>query len=547
MNNFKKIINKKVIKLNKIDLIIFIFLILFFSIFSFQKLGNIKSPNTFYRFKNKDIIIDLKNQYHINKINIFNGEKTSNYNLYLSENNINYELISNYKTTGAFSWDSIELNYKDARYIKLEYYDKTSIGEIGVYSNNKLISDTYITNKEKMIQELNDEQQFVPIKRSYMNSTYFDEVYFARTAYEYVNNLEIYEWTHPPLGKIIQAIPIYITNNMSPFNYRFMGCLSGILLIGIMYIFGVKLFKKRKYGIYTALIMFLDTFRFAHTRMGTIDSHLVLFITLSILFMYIFTNNSKIKYLLLSGIFFGLSISIKWTGMYSGIALALIYFRYLIKNKKIKLKYIIYGTTFFVITPLLIYTSVFLVFNNNYYKTNNINNIIKINKKMYNYHSKLKDTHFFSSKWYTWPISYKPVWYHQVNTRNNYQETISGVGNIVIWYASIIGFIYVITKLIIKRDEESLFLVICSLSMWIPYIFIGRIMYLYHFFPVLPFFFMTSIALFKDLEEYNLKKVFTIYLLLSIIFFILYYPIVSGQEIEKNYTKSLQIYNSWYF
>ena len=37
-----------------------------------------------------------------------------------------------------------------------------------------------------MIQELNDEQQFVPIKRSYMNSTYFDEVYFARTAYEYV-------------------------------------------------------------------------------------------------------------------------------------------------------------------------------------------------------------------------------------------------------------------------------------------------------------------------------------------------------------------------
>ena len=166
---------------------------------------------------------------------------------------------------------------------------------------------------------------------------------------------------------------------------------------------------------------------------------------------------------------------------------------------------------------------------------------------MYNYHSKLKDTHFFSSKWYTWPISYKPVWYHQVNTKNNYQETISGVGNIVIWYASIIGFIYIITKLIIKRDEESLFLVICSLSMWIPYIFIGRIMYLYHFFPVLPFFFMASIALFKDLEEYNLKRVFTIYLLLSTIFFILYYPIVSGQEIEKNYTKSLQIYNSWYF
>lgn len=547
MKKIQMLLNKQISRLEKIDLIIFISIVLFCSFFSFQKLGNIHSPNTFYRFKNKDLIIDLKKTCNVDKIEIFNGENTSNYDLFVSENNEEYEYLGDFKSTGAFSWDEINLNYKDIRYIKINYYKEVSIGEIGVFSNNKLINNTYITNKEKMITKLNDEQEYTPRKRSYMNSAYFDEVYFARTAYQYVYNLKIYEWTHPPLGKIIQAIPIYLTRNMSPFNYRFMGCLAGILLIGVMYIFGVLLFKKRKYGIYSAIIMFLDTFRYAHTRMGTVDSHLVLFITLSLLFMFLFTDKNKIKYLIISGLFFGLSISVKWTAMYSGLALAIIYFAYMIKNKKVKFDYFIYGSLFFVFLPIFIYCSIYLNFNNNLYKTNTISKIIAVNREMYKYHSKLEDDHFFSSKWYTWPLSYKPVWYHQEDTKDNYEESISGVGNIIIWYASMIGTLYCLIKVIIKKDKISIFLVVCILSMWLPFMFIKRIMYLYHFFPVLPFFFMASIYMFKDLEIENLKRVFTIYILLSMIFYIVYYPVVSGIEIDKKYAESIEIFKTWFF
>lgn len=533
---------------NKYDLIIFIFLILFCSFFSFQKLGNYNSPNTFYRFNEEEIIVDLKRQVDVNQIKLFNGEKDSNYNLYVSENNVDYELLTEHECSGSFSWDVIDLKYHKIRYIKFEFNDHASIGEIGIYSDNKLIKDTYITNSSKMIKVLNDEQDFVPEKKSYMNSTYFDEVYFARTAYEYVHNLEIYEWTHPPLGKIIQAIPIYITDNMSPFTYRFMGCLAGILLIGVMYLFGTLLFKKRRYGVYSALIMLLDTFRFAHTRMGTVDSYLVLFITLSIFFMYCFIHNNRIRYLFLSGLFFGLSISIKWTGLYSGFALAIIYFYYLLKNKKINFDYIMYGSIFFFFLPVVLYCSIYFKFNNNLYKTDSFENIIKVNKRMYLYHSKLNDTHPFSSKWYSWPISYKPVWYHQVDINDKCQETISGVGNIIIWYTSIIGVIYLIIISILKKDKKAIFLLICIASLWVPYIFIKRIMYLYHFFPVLPFFFMASIYFIKDLEDKcKFKKIFAVYLLLSMIFFIIYYPIVSGVKIDKKYSKSLEIYKSWYF
>ena len=548
IKQFKRFINRKITTLNKYDMIIFILIILFCSFFSLKKIGNINAPNTFYRFENENIIIDLKNNYDVNKIAIYNGEKESSYDIYISEDNKNYDLVIDNKCSDVFSWDFTELNYNKKRYIKITYYDKASIGEIGIYSNNKLINNTFISNGKRMLKYLNDEQKYVPIRKSYMNSTYFDEIYFARTAYEYVYNLEIYEWTHPPLGKIIQAIPIYITKKMTPFNYRLMGCISGILLVGVMYIFGTLLFKKRKYGLMTAIIMILDTFRFAQTRMGTVDSHLVLFTTLSILFMYIFTEKKLIKYLIFSGIFFGLSICIKWTGLLVGIALALIYFYTLIKNKLLNYKYIIYGTLFFVLIPLTLYIVVFLKFDNNLYRTNTISNIIKMNKEMYNYHSNLKEKHFFSSKWYTWPISYKPVWYHQIDTKDNYQETISGIGNIVIWISSVIGTIYLLLILIIKKEEKALILIICIISLWLPYAFINRIMYLYHFFPVLPIFFMSSIYFYKDLEEiYKIKKVFIAYILLSLLFFLLYYPVVSGREISDNYINSIRVLKSWYF
>ena len=546
----KKIFIEKVSKLNIIDYIIFILILVLCSIVSFHKLGDTNAPNTFYRSNEKSTIkIDLKDHYYIDNIKIFNGEKTIDSSIHFLINDDNQEIIMSNRSRGAFSWDVIYPRVKNCRYIEIVVNGEYSYGEIGVYSHNKLIKNTKITVNNKEIKLLNDEQEYIPSERSYMNSTYFDEIYFARTAYEYVYNLKIYEWTHPPLGKIIQAIPIFLTHKMTPFNYRFMGCLSGVLLVCVMYLFGVIVFKKRYYGLLTAIVTMLDTARFAHTRMGTVDSHLVLFITLSIMFMYLYTDKDKLKYFILSGIFFALSISIKWTAFYSGIALALIYFIYIIRNKKFNFDHIIHGSIFFVFIPILIYCSSFLLFPNNYYKTNNLQNIVKQNKLMYDYHSKLKDQHYYSSKWYTWPISYKPVWYHdQKALDTKKRESITGVGNIVIWYTGIASILYLLIKLIFKRDKKAIFLLICYFSMWLPFAFIPRIMYLYHYFPVLPILFLTIVYFLRDIYEVTkFKSVTTVFIILALIFYILYYPVISGKITADSHIVRLRLFDSWYF
>ncbi len=546
----KSFLNEQNTKLNIKDYIALGIILIAYSVISFINLGSTINPNTFLRVEKTDnIIIELKNQEDIIKMKIFNGECNAKYQLYSSTDGKKYTYINDYVGTGALSWQEERIISK-GKYIKILFLEKSSIGEIAFYNNNKeIIKIEDVIYNKKHIKSLNDEQNTIPNKISYMNSSYFDEIYFARTAYEYTQGMETYEWTHPPLGKLIQAIPIYINNYLSPFNYRLMGNISGILMIAVMYIFAKELFKKRKYAIFASLLMAFDTFHFAQTRMGTVDSHLILFILLASYFMVKYTKNNKTFYLLLSGIFFGLSVSVKWTGLYGGIALAIIFFTHLVKNKKINIKNFLKGTLFFVVIPLFIYSSLYLIFpNNKLNHTTNFENIINQQKDMYNYHSKLNATHYFSSKWYTWPISYKPVWYHQEILNNDTKETISGIGNIVIWWMGIIGFLYSLIKLIRKKDKQSFIIVVSMLSLWLPYAFIGRVMFLYHYFPVLPFMMLGIVNLFKSIEEkYKLKYLIPLYMIFVIAFFIIYYPVISGIETPVSYIEKLRIFDSWTF
>lgn len=546
----KNFLNEPNTKLNIKDYIALGIILIAYSVISFINLGSTINPNTFLRVEKTDkVIIKLKNQEDIIKMKIFNGECNTKYQLYSSTDGKKYTYINDYDGTGALSWQEERIISK-GKYIKILFLAKSSIGEIAFYNNNKeIIKIEDVIYNKKHIKSLNDEQNTIPKKISYMNSSYFDEIYFARTAYEYTQGMETYEWTHPPLGKLIQAIPIYINNYLSPFNYRLMGNISGILMIAVMYIFAKELFKKRKYAIFASLLMAFDTFHFAQTRMGTVDSHLILFILLASYFMVKYAKNNKTFYLLLSGIFFGLSVSVKWTGLYGGIALAIIFFTHLVKNKKLNIKNLLKGTLFFVVIPLFIYSSLYLIFpNNKLNHTTNFENIINQQKDMYNYHSKLNATHYFSSKWYTWPISYKPVWYHQEILNNDTKETISGIGNIVIWWMGIIGFLYSLIKLIRKKDKQSFIIVVSMLSLWLPYAFIGRVMFLYHYFPVLPFMMLGIVNLFKSIEEkYKLKYLIPLYMIFVIAFFIIYYPVISGIETPVSYIEKLRIFDSWTF
>ena len=93
----------------------------------------------------------------------------------------------------------------------------------------QVVDATRLEESLMLTPHIIDEQEKIAPYYSYQNSSYFDEIYHARTAYEHIQNIYPYEVSHPPLGKVLMGVGIRIFG-MVPFGWRFMGTLAGELL-----------------------------------------------------------------------------------------------------------------------------------------------------------------------------------------------------------------------------------------------------------------------------------------------------------------------------
>ena len=264
-------------KIKKSTVILLIILLLY-TIVSFYKLGRNKNPQTFVNLKNEEqLTYELPENTIPKEVTLYTGNDVLYLTFFLTNEYQNfdaYDYDCSYESEYVFRWHKYSINDNDNtyKYIMLQsYWDSTTIGELKIYDvDGKEIQLIPMGEREK---NLLDEQDTVPTEFSYMNSSYFDEVYFPRTSYEILNNLPIYEYTHPPLGKLIIAIPMTFLGT-TPFAYRLMGNIAGILMILVIYAIAKTIFKKEKYGLFAAAIMALDGMHFVQTRIGTVDSSL---------------------------------------------------------------------------------------------------------------------------------------------------------------------------------------------------------------------------------------------------------------------------------
>ena len=105
-------------------------------------------------------------------------------------------------------------------------------------------------------------------------------------------------------------------------------------MLPVMYAIGKILFKNHYFAMLGATLLAFECMHFVQTRLGTVDSYLVLFIMLTFYFMasYLDMDLRKTSYiktlvpLFFSGVFFGCAISVKWIGFYAGAVIALLFF-----------------------------------------------------------------------------------------------------------------------------------------------------------------------------------------------------------------------------
>lgn len=533
------------------DVIFMVVLILAYSFLSFFNLGDDVAPQSFYKLTSyKRVAIILPEETEVSKIVYYVGQSRNDFNMVyqttVDSSGVELSKEHEFAVDGPFRWRKTEIKRK-IRMIILRTKDRdVDFGEISVFSGEKRIENIELKdflpsegafNENELLANLTDEQDLIPEQFNYHNSSYFDELYFAQTAYQYATNQEGYETVHPPLGKILQSIPIKVFGRMTPFTWRFAGNIAGILIIIVVYFLAKELFGRASYGRLAAILTALSGLHFVQTRVGTIDSHLCLFTLLMFFFMLKFLKSSKFRYFLLSGIFFGCSISIKWSGAFGGIGLAIMFFwwvyqKYFVginrKNWREKvfklslLKWFPLGVLCFIIIPAGIYFGSYLAFPETT-GANSVSDVISQGQYLFSYHSNERTPHPYSSPWFSWPLSLKPMLYEYASGS---ERVICLYGNYAISFVSVIALLIALYFAVLKKSKTALFIIIAYLSLWLPYAFIQRPMFLYHYLPASGFAILAITEMFFELPK--IRKIIPFLLIIMVLVFIVSYPRFSG-------------------
>jgi len=576
------------LKMLVIDWIIMTVIVVIYGAVALYDLGSTKTPNTEYMDDqwNANVTLDFGKSVNLSEIDYYLG---------LNENR---EMIAEVSDTGEEgSWRQLSTNNDNntstwvsvmcwgeqeisttTRYLRLTCNsDKLSLFELVFLDESGNIITPVNAGEYKNLFDEQDKFE----KRDFRNGTYFDEVYHARTAYEFMTGRYSYENTHPPLGKCFIALGMLIFG-VSPFGWRIMGTLFGIAMLPVIYLFGKKMFKETWLSTIVTVLFAVDFMHFTQSRIATIDVFITFFVLLMYFFMYCYTKRSfydksfpvTMVILGLSGVSMGLGIASKWTGVYAGAGLAVIFFidayrrvteyKYALKNptaetngishekvvRNFKSYTMITATVCvvsFIVIPMIIYILSYIPFRDGI--NDGLLNVIGRNQiSMFNYHSDLNATHPYSSNWYQWPFIWKPMFYYSKQISDTVTAGISAFGNPAVWYAGIPAALYMLYLSIAKKDRNALFLLLGYLAQYLPWMLVSRCVFIYHYFPSVPFVILMVVYSIKKLvgKDKNRKTIAYVYVAFAILLFVMFYPVLSGHDVSYDYVNTwLKWFDKW--
>ena len=399
--------------------------------------------------------------------------------------------------------------------------------------------------------ELTDEQALCPRRQTFLNSSYFDEIYHARTAWEHLNGVYPYEITHPPLGKIIIGLGIRLFG-MTPFGWRFSGTFFGVLMLPILYIFAKKLFGGRLVPTACAALMTSDFMHFVQTRIATIDTYAVFFILLMYLFMYLFISEGRLRDLALCGISFGLGAASKWTCFYAGAGLAVIWVLWVIHEMRAGrrrfrgfVKNALFCVMFFVLVPCLIYYLSYIPYGiargtTDLLSRDYLSIVLDIQRYMFNSHSQLVATHPYSSHWYQWLLDIRPILYYLDYLPDGRHLSFGAFVNPVLCWGGLIALFVLGFLAVRRRDRASAYILIGYLAQLLPWVLVPRLTFAYHYFPCTVFLALALGRVFDVMERNHPKGRLLIlgFTGLSFAVFALFYPCLAGLPVKPGILRS---------
>ncbi|HTU81516.1 MAG TPA: phospholipid carrier-dependent glycosyltransferase, partial [Candidatus Acidoferrales bacterium] len=145
----------------------------------------------------------------------------------------------------------------------------------------------------------------------------FDEIYFARAGEEYLQNMRIYENTHPPLTKLLVTLSMmlfggmphghglggwtflngivgHMPNGDNSYGWRFLDVVFGALVVMLLYVFAKRITGSTLFAAIAALLLSFDGMHFVQSRIATPEGFVIFFATLAVYAFYRFWIVSQV-------------------------------------------------------------------------------------------------------------------------------------------------------------------------------------------------------------------------------------------------------------
>ena len=445
-------------------------------------------------------------------------------------------------------------------------------------------------------------------KFGWPQSVVFDEVFYGNFASQYWHGLYFFD-LHPPFVKLLFAFVGKILGldeynvdwssigNVIPpdmVNLRLIPLIAGIILPLIIYAICRRFEISKASSFVVSFMITLENSLIVQSRFILPDIILHTFGFASILAYLEYTrrlgNNKTSWFFGLSTVFASIALSIKWTGLtYLFMIVVLEIVRQYLDYESLK---IFFKKIFiFVFKYLFIAIFVYLMLFEMHFsilthsgsgdpfmseafqstlEENHvprlistpmtfIDKVIELNRVMYTSSAGLTATHSNASKWYTWPLNLRSIFYWQGSSSGDgtTDSYIYLLGNpFVYWLSSLAILITIILGLIklvfykkIQTNPDTfviiIFLVIGYLVNWLPFSFIGRVMFLYHYESALIISIISVGFLLDSLQPIYKKILIAIIIILTTASFIYWAPFTYGLPISSEKLSSLIWISSW--
>lgn len=354
----------------------------------------------------------------------------------------------------------------------------------------------------------------------YPNAVVFDEVYFKHFAAQYFTGAYYFD-IHPPLGKLLLAgwgrligysgTQVEMTTAI---GLRILPALAGAAIIPVFYLILRRLRLPRSIATLASVFLLFDGALLVESRFILLDSMLILF-GLSGLYFYLVSRDSDQTKswlaVIASGLLLGAALSTKWTGlgMVGLVGLLLIWNIIREKGKRLDnflkaavvgiLIFAVYAASFWAHFALLTKTGEGDAFMSPQFQATLIGNtaydgtklnfgqqFVELNYQMYTANTRLTASHPYGSPWYTWPVTYRGVYYWNDQVSPQVGGHIYILGNPIVWWLTLLGSFLTLGLILARKFDRRYYPALGVLALGylvnlVPFANVTRVLFLYHY------------------------------------------------------------------